>query len=244
MIFSRLRVPFDIHGSSSAGVSAPSSAAATRSSETICRRGGREVRPVVSQSVVTSVSSAMSEISSTRNFRVPARDLESLLASRPIRRATSLWLTPAFLMAQRTRSTSACCALCAPSSVVFTTTVCTGLAILARVTGVLVSYDFWGEQRCSLSTAISRHTCPRIRSCKAIRWIRSVAGHLRSYRHPRRRLPDTGAILCSARPPTDSSQSKVRNCRLPVENSRVGFPNWLPRVDTGQAARRPHSGTQ
>lgn len=103
------------------------------------RRGGRVVLPVVSQSVVTSVSSAMSEISSTLNFRVPARDLESLLASSPMCRATSLWLIPAPLMAVRTRLTSVVSVLSAPLPVVTTTQVCTEVAILARLTGALSS---------------------------------------------------------------------------------------------------------
>ncbi|SIH89870.1 Uncharacterised protein [Mycobacteroides abscessus subsp. abscessus] len=69
----------------------------------IDRRGGPSPCPRVSQSVVTSVSSAMRVISSTRNFRVPARDFESLLGSSPMLRATSLWLIPARRIAARTR---------------------------------------------------------------------------------------------------------------------------------------------
>lgn len=104
------------------------------------RRGGRVVLPVVSQSVVTSVSSAMSEISSTLNFRVPARDLESLLASSPILRATSLWLIPAVLMASRTRVSSDVSLVSASLLVATTHTVCTQVAILAMFAGVLMSF--------------------------------------------------------------------------------------------------------
>lgn len=84
---------------------AGSSAGWGRKCETTRRRGGPTDRPVVSQSVVTFVRAAMEEISSTRNFRVPASDFESLLGSIPILRATSLWLIPAVLMASRTRLT-------------------------------------------------------------------------------------------------------------------------------------------
>ena len=143
MIFRRLRVPFDIQ--SVAGVadsvgssvgSSGTSAGGTGRSETNRRRGGRALLPVVNQSVVTPVSSAIREISSTRNFRVPASDLESLLASIPIRRATSLWLIPASLMAVRTRVTSVVCALSAPSLVLTTFILCPAVAILAILTGV------------------------------------------------------------------------------------------------------------
>lgn len=95
----------------------------------------------MSQSVLTLVRVAIREISSTRKFRVPARDLESLLGSMPMLRATSLWLIPAVLIASRTRLTRESWLLPAPLLVSTTSTFCTEVAILAIVTGEFVSFS-------------------------------------------------------------------------------------------------------
>lgn len=149
MIFRRLRVPLDIHSGSDDGPGSGSEA--RRSSEsgswtwgfriaaTIRRRGGSSLCPVVSQSVVTWVSSAIWEISSTRNFLVPVKDLESLEGSIPMLRATSLCLIPAVLMASRTRVSSDFALVTASLLVATTHTVCTHVAILAILNEVLSS---------------------------------------------------------------------------------------------------------